>query len=311
MTSRPLILVACGVLINAQGQVLLAERPAGKYAAGKWEFPGGKIEPGETARDALRRELHEELGVVVEQAAPLLRFQHAYSDRDVVLDCWSVTAWSGIAASQEGQRLLWRLPAEIRDLDVLPTVAPILRALGLPPHYVFTPPHADARFLRAHLAALPRGALLRLRRPNLADGQYAALARAILPDCRAADLRLMLDRAPALCQELGAAGWHATSATLMQLKARPLPPNYLVAASVHAAVEYAAAQRLGLDCAVLGPIKPTPTHPEAAGIGWPGFAVIRQTQALPLYALGGLGPADLEVAQTQGARGIAGISAYW
>src|SRR5579884_2935910 len=101
---RPLIPVACGVLINDRGEVLIAERPPDKLAAGKWEFPGGKIEPGESVEAALARELREELGIEVREARRLLRLRQDYSDRKVWLDTWLVTGWSGALHPHEGQR---------------------------------------------------------------------------------------------------------------------------------------------------------------------------------------------------------------
>src|SRR5579862_3473762 len=106
----PEIEVVAAVLRDREGRVLIAERPAGKPLAGFWEFPGGKLEPGEPAFDALQRELHEELGIRVRHAYRLQRFTHRYPEREVELDVWRVTAWEGTPASQEGQRLEWVSP---------------------------------------------------------------------------------------------------------------------------------------------------------------------------------------------------------
>ena len=311
MSERPLIHVACGVLINAADEVLIAQRPAGKLAAGKWEFPGGKIEPDESARQALVRELHEELGITVQEAVPLLRFRHDYRDRCVFLDTWRVIAWDGVPESREGQSFSWLRAAAVSALDTLPTVAPILRALRLPAHYVFTPPQADAAFLLERIAQLPAGALLRLRQPELDEADYQRLATALLPTCRAAGIGLMLDRAPSLCAHLGAAGWHATNAALSRLDARPLADDFVFAASVHERHALRAAMRFGADCAVLGPVLATPTHPGHSGIGWSAFESIRGLAGLPVYAIGGVGPGRLDIARGYGAHGVAGISAYW
>ncbi len=311
MTERPLIEVACGVLLRTTGEVLIAQRPAGKLAAGKWEFPGGKIEHDETAPRALARELHEELGIIVKKAEPLLRFRHDYSDRCVILDTWRVTDWEGSPHANEGQALSWLRPECLAALDALPTVAPTVKALRLPSHYAFTPPTAEAAFILARIDRIPRAALLRLRRPQLDDASYADLARTLLPACQAAGLGLMLDRAPALSVELGAAGWHATEKAMSALSHRPLPEEFCFAASVHTAEGLAKAQALGADCAVLGPVRFTATHADTAGIGWPGFEAMRGLSSVPVYAIGGLGPADVSEAKIHGAQGVAGISAYW
>lgn len=311
VSTVPLIPVAAGVLIDGAGRVLIAQRPPGKVAAGKWEFPGGKIEPGESPLSALTRELHEELGVTVTQARPLIRFRHAYRDRHVVLDTWVVGGWTGMPASREQQAFVWRALDDIGDLDLLPTVAPILRALRLPPHYVFSRPDASLIELLTGLPRLPRGALLRLRLPGLAEREYAALAATLLPAVRAAGLKLMLDRDPAMVAALDADGWHASSAALRRYGARPIAADRRFGVSVHTAEDLRAAQIVDADFAVLGPVFETATHPGAPGLGWDSFARVRGEAALPVYALGGLDPGDLAAAQRHGAQGIAAISAFW
>jgi 8-oxo-dGTP diphosphatase len=308
----PLIPVACGVLVDRQGRVLSAQRPEGKVAAGYWEFPGGKIEPGETAVAALARELHEELGVTVREARPLIRFRHAYTNREVILDTWLVTAFDGEPHSREGQALAWLSRDELAGQNqVLPTVGPIARALTLPVDYVFTPPQAGLESIRAGLSQLPSGALLRLRLPSLSDPDYERVTDELLPRCAALGLCLVLDRDPAQVQRLGAAGWHATASRLAGLSQRPLPPDLLCLASCHELEELAKARALGFDAAVLGPVRPTASHPGQPGIGWGGFAERIESLPLPVYAIGGVGPAQRDEAYAAYAQGIAGISAYW
>lgn len=309
----PWIHVACGALRDAAGRVLIVERPAGKIAALKWEFPGGKIEPGESPREALVRELQEEIGIEVREARPLILFTHAYKERIVTLHTWLITGWGDEPEPREAQRFSWQHPDAAHGLDVLPTVDPILRALRLPEDYVFTPPSADLEFIRAGLPHLPPGALLRLRLPGLADVAYEAVAGALAEPAAHAGLRLVVDRGEAMARRVRAAGVHLTQAQLMALPADAPPPSTRLwrFASCHDTASLRHASALGLDGVVIGSVKATPSHPGGDTLGWDGFAALAQQSNLPAYAIGGLQAADRDAAFARYAQGVAGISAYW
>ena len=132
MASPPEIHVIAGALSDAQGRVLIAQRPRGRHMAGRWEFPGGKLAFGEDSYDGLRRELAEELGVVVREARPLIRLRHDYPDRRVLLDVWQVTAYDGEPKSLESQALAWARPDELPSHDLLEADRAIVTALRLP-----------------------------------------------------------------------------------------------------------------------------------------------------------------------------------
>ena len=127
--------VVAGALIDATGRVLIAERPPGKPMAGRWEFPGGKLRRAETARDGLRRELIEELGIEPARCAPLLSVVHRYPDalRAVRIDCWRVESWRGEPTPLDGQRLRWCTRDELAGADILEADRAIVTALWLPP----------------------------------------------------------------------------------------------------------------------------------------------------------------------------------
>ena len=131
---RPSVLVVAAALYDARGRVLIAQRPAGKHMAGRWEFPGGKVGLGESERHALARELHEELGIEVLAARHLMRLAHAYADRDVELSLWVVERYTGEPGPLDGQQLRWVPPAQLAGADILEADRPFVEALReLPP----------------------------------------------------------------------------------------------------------------------------------------------------------------------------------
>jgi 8-oxo-dGTP diphosphatase len=124
-----LVHVVAGALVDGAARVLIAQRPAGRHLAGGWEFPGGKLEPGEERRAGLARELHEELGVTIEAAYPLMCAQHAYRDRRILLDVWVVTGYRGEPRPLDGQGLKWCTAEELAAATLLPADRPIIPAL--------------------------------------------------------------------------------------------------------------------------------------------------------------------------------------
>lgn len=305
--------VAAGALRDGLGRVLLTRRPEGVHQGGLWEFPGGKLEPGEPVRIALARELREELGVEVRTARPLIRVRHDYGDRHVLLDVFLVTDYAGTPRGLEGQPLDWVAPAAM-DAERFPAAdRPIIDALRLPERYLITAPepNGEAAFLRRLETALQAGIeLVQLRRHDLDHAGYVRLARAVVPLCQAAGARLLLTRAPELVRELGADGLHLRAEALRQISSRP-EGCALVGASCHDAAELRRAAALGLDYALLGPVLRTASHPDATPLGWLGFAALAETASLPVYALGGMCTEHLTTSFEHGAQGIAAISAFW
>ena len=127
----PVVLVAAVVLVDADGRVLLAQRPEGKAMAGLWEFPGGKVEPGETPETALIRELGEELGIDVAASclAPFTFASHSYPDFHLLMPLYVCRRWSGIVTAREGQRLAWVRPARLADYKMPPADKPLVAML--------------------------------------------------------------------------------------------------------------------------------------------------------------------------------------
>lgn len=307
--------VVAAVLEDAEGRVLLAQRPPGKQHAGQWEFPGGKIEPGESAFEALRRELREELGVEIESAARFMSVRRQRASGEFVLEAWRVFAWRGDPCAHEHSALVWSLPEDALSMVLCEADVPICRAAALPGIYAITPePGAE---LDAFLARIDRGLqhgirLLQWRAPTLDPARYREIAMELLRLARAYDARLLLNADPALAIELGADGVHLNVRRLRSTSILPQRrADFLVAASVHDAEEMARAERLGVDWVVVSPVRPTASHPGRAAMGWPGFEALLARTDLPAYALGGLAQHDADTARRIGALGVAGISAFW
>jgi mutator protein MutT len=132
----PVIHVVAGAVTDGAGRVLIAQRPKGTHLAGGWEFPGGKLEPGEDRRAGLARELREELGITIGNPRPLIRLRHSYPEREVLLDMWVVRHFSGEPQGLDGQSLRWCTQDELETVQLLPADGPIVRALRLPERLV-------------------------------------------------------------------------------------------------------------------------------------------------------------------------------
>ncbi|MCB5188541.1 Nudix family hydrolase [Methylobacillus caricis] len=303
---------AVAILRRDDGCVLLAERPEGKPWAGWWEFPGGKIEAGETALHALQRELREELGIEVKQAFPWLTRSFEYPDRHVRLHFFIVREWHNEPQGCEGQVLSWQSPAGLTVSPMLPANEPILAALNLPPIYAITNLQelGESRFFAGLERALDRGfALIQVREKHLEQDALEQFVSHVLRKARPYQARVLLNGSIDIARKLGVDGVHLSSDRLLALESRP--EGLLCAASCHSQQELDKAGQLGLDFAVLSPVQHTLSHPGAQVLGWDGFARIAGGNALPVYALGGLQLSDMGQAWAHGAHGLAMQRAVW
>ena len=306
---RPTVPVAVGILCRPDGTLLFASRPAGKPWAGYWEFPGGKIEAGESPRHALERELEEELGIRVVDASPWIVLRHDYQHTRVELHCFRVHGWQGEPQSREGQQLSWQSPLAPALEPLLPANHRLLRAWQLPSLIGIS--HTEGRgdaFLAALDRALQRGLKwVHIRENQLPDIEDFARKAVRLTHRHHALVSINGDAA--LAHRVQADGLHLSAAALASLDARPDFP--LIGASCHDAAELDRAEQFGCDYALLSPVLPTASHPGAATLGWHGFATLIAGRSLPVYALGGMEPGLLATAQQHGAQGIALLRGLW
>ena len=304
--------VAVAVIADDQSRILLARRHHSVHQGGLWEFPGGKLEPRETLADALRRECREELGIEVRAHRPLISIRHDYPDRRVLLDVHRVTEYQGEPRGLEGQPLAWVASSDLGDYPMPAADVPIVNAIRLPDRYLITPALVGDRFVfldELH-ASLERGVrLVQFRVQSSPDSRHR-LAEEALRLCRRAGASMLINQDITLALALGADGVHLKSTQLHALEQRPAGLPWL-AASCHSAEDLARLPDLGVDFAVLSPVNPTSSHSDAAPLGWDAFAELVMQAQVPVYALGGVGPADLSRAWQAGAQGVAAISGLW
>jgi 8-oxo-dGTP diphosphatase len=306
--------VAAAVMLRdtADGEeFLLAQRPEGKVYAGYWEFPGGKVEPGESVREALVRELQEELGITVTAATPWLTREFTYPHATVRLNFWRVNRWTGeigITAPLEHSAVSWLSTLAAPTVaPILPANAPILKALALPRVMAITQ-SADSGEdfeLKRITNGLEQGIrLFQIRDKDLPLPERAWFAQTVKEMLRhSGPAIIVVNDDAALAHTIHAHGLHLSSKTLCDCTERP--DFEWVGASCHNAQELTQAAQLGLDYALLGPVLSTPTHPEHAGIGWAGFKELAAGSPIPVFALGGMQQEMLATAMENGAHGIA------
>lgn len=308
--SQPVEVVAA-ILCQPDGQVFLASRPQDKVYAGYWEFPGGKVEAGESLEHALARELKEELGIAPVRFSRWVTRIFTYPHATVRLNFFRIWEWVGDPHPHEGQTFAWVDPARCDVSPLLPANFPILKGLSLPAIYGIS--HAQSLGLDEFLArlelALDKGLrLIQVRDKSLAESERLAFARKVAEHAQPYGATVLVNGSTELARQSGAAGVHLDSAALMSLSSRP--DVEWVGASCHTPEELAKAGELA-DFAVLSPVLPTASHPGEPALGWPTFAEWAAACPIPVYALGGQTLGTLNDAVIHGGHGIAMLREVW
>ena len=318
MKDTAVLHVALGVLKNADGQILISLRKSGVHQGGLWEFPGGKLDEFESAEQALVREFKEELDITIISATPLINIKHNYADLAVHLHVFLVTDFSGAAKACEGQVFKWVAPEELNTHTFPAANQTIIKAALLPDRYAILDDADDVATLLARLQSLldRQIKLIQLRLKNTPTAVIQGFLETAYPVCNAQGVVLLLNSSVKNIDDFPVHGLHLTSTDLMAIGSRPVSEydvsenEYWVSASCHNLTELRHAQRIGIDFVVLAPVLPTLTHPDKEPMGWQEFAELVSHVNIPVYALGGLTEADLEIAQAAGAQGIAAIRAF-
>ena len=311
--------VAVAVIVNVDNKVCISLRHKNTHQGGLWEFPGGKVEQGETVDQTLKREIKEELNLSIESSRHLIKFIYNYPDVTVCLHVRKVQSYSGHATGLEGQELKWVRVSQLPEFDFPAANASIISALQLPEKYLITGRFVDQNEyiykLKKALANNIRLVQLRLKNDHLNQLENP---QRLIEDasviCKQAGAELMLNLSEAFTlaidlSDIEFSGFHADSLSLMKFSKRP--EGKLFAASCHNESELEKALQLSADFVVVSPVQKTLSHPEADAMGWDSFSKLIDKTPTPVYALGGLSEADLITAWGHGAQGIAAISAFW
>lgn len=302
--------VAVAAIVDAQGRVLIAKRPDHVHQGGFWEFPGGKVEEGESLQAALCRELEEELGIQAKAFQPLIQISHDYGDKHVLLDVCKVTAFDGEPHGVEGQPIKW-VPANALAQHEFPKAnRPIISALNLPDYYAITPQFANQGELFAYLKGKQgQPMVVQIRQPDWAPETLLQSVNTWCEQDDSGDSLLVVNLSPEFADQLPEqTGWHMPARHLGEaLKGVQRKPWSV---SCHSQRELKLAESLGVQCVLLSPVKLTKQYNSEDLLGWNVFAEWVQTAKLPVYALGGLSKEDLYDAKRLGGQGVAGISAF-
>ncbi|HXN16551.1 MAG TPA: Nudix family hydrolase [Usitatibacter sp.] len=300
--------VAAAVIERPNGEFLLAQRPAGKPYPGYWEFPGGKIEPGEDASTALKRELREELGIEVREALPWITRLYTYTHATVRLHFFRIAAWEGDPQPLEDQAIAWQRIEAPQVAPMLPANAPVLAALGLPSVMLIS--DAAQYGLETWIEQLAQRVLkekllIQIREKGAQPQRVQHLLSRVLARAEPFGSRVVVNSDCGRFPQCD--GVHLTAHALMSAATRPA--GTLIGASCHDERELAKAEQIGVDYVVLGPVNATASHPALEALGWERFERLARDRPMPVYAIGGLTRADLAQARRHAAHGVALLSA--
>ncbi|WP_062268885.1 Nudix family hydrolase [Endozoicomonas arenosclerae] len=313
--ARKVVHVAVAVIRGEDGRILIARRPDDKHMGGYWEFPGGKVEEGESITSALNRELKEELDIEAGHFQKLISIRHDYPDKSVFLDTWWAEDINGEPRGNEGQEIRWVELKELTELEFPPANGPIITAALLPNRYMVTGQFDSAAELLEKVSCqIEQGVeLIQFRAPWLDESTYSHLARELHHLCRETGARLLLKGGPEVLAESWCDGVHLMSKQLENGLAwrDACKPEQWLAASCHNRDQIEQAVAAGVDFITLSPVKPTKTHPEGEPIGYANARELTEGCPVPVYWLGGLELEDEQEVIDSGAQGIAAIGAFW
>lgn len=309
--------------IVKNNKVLISKRPEHVHQGGLWEFPGGKVEPGETIEAALKREIQEELGINILSSRPLIKLLHHYKDKSVLLDTYWVELFetaggyeypdNTVSTGAEGQQVQWVPISQLRQYAFPAANAAIIKALQLPPVYVISADlQTQAMAVSAINVLLDKYQLVQIRLKSLYGKVLEETIKQVMEKA-GSKVQLLLNSSMLLPEHVHqqSAGLHLTSRHLFNdvfiAEYKKAYPDKLISASCHNQEEIKRANELKLDFITLSPVQETRSHPGQPPLGWESFRLLTERAAMPLYALGGVQIKDIAQARLYGAQGVAGI----
>lgn len=314
-----LVHVAVGVIVNADGKILIAKRPLNAHQGGLWEFPGGKVDAGETIEQALLRELHEELAIDVLASQPLIQIRHHYPDKSVLLDVRKINQFLGTPVGNEGQPIRWVDTKELSNFEFPAANRPIISAINLPEKYAITGAYLDNVDFMVRLNRILAAGLrmVQFRVADFGADTHESLLDDAIQAVNQSNALLVINSSLAEFNHLTHSlpekklGLHLNRHHAAEINARPVVQEVLFGVSCHNAEEIVHAQNIGADYLLLSPVLPTASHPATDPLGWDSFSALVELANIPVYALGGVGEEHIKIAQSCGAQGVAGIGAWW
>jgi 8-oxo-dGTP diphosphatase len=308
--------VAVGVIENKSGEILIAKRPDSAHQGGLWEFPGGKVDAGETLQSALSRELKEELAIDVLQSQPLIQIRHDYPDKSVLLDVHRVTSFSGEPKGNEGQPVLWVNTESLSQYAFPAANQSIINAVRLPQRFSITGSYSSIEDFERKFSnlILQNIKLIQLRIKSFSYREHQAFLQ-IAAQLSAGRAQLQINTSVDEFIKLNLPntriGLHLNAEQMKQHASRPVDEKILLGASCHSIGELKQAEKIQVDYVLLSPVNFTQSHPDTQVLGWKTFQDWVKQVNIPVFALGGMQESDVLQAINTGAQGIASISAWW
>lgn len=306
--------ISLAVMVNSQGQILLSQRKKGLHLEGLWEFPGGKLFPGESFKQALRRETKEELNFKLGECKKLIDFNYSYPDRELHFQVFIVPVENVVIQHAENQTIRWLEKSQLQTLDLPDANEIICNALLMPDLYMI----ADHEILGDKIIAVVEKQLqcgVRIVQYRITDEyfseQHIEIGRQLKTLCNKHSATLVLNSNWQLWQSIQPHGVHIKSCDLSKYKDfQQQIPFQALSAACHNEHDVEWINRLAINSAIVGSVLPTQTHPQGATMGWVGFSRLCQKINKPVYAIGGCKPTDVDTSQVYGGQGIAAIRGF-